>query len=177
MKRILSLLLFALITTSTLTACYGKFALTRKIYQVNGQVQEKFLRSALTWAFLIFPVYSVAGLADFIVFNTIEFWSGNNPVASGEKDFQYVEGDKQFNVHAVKSGETVSYVIKQYDRDRYVDVLNIQWDLRTGNSTALHKESARTTEYVATKVDGAVQVQAFAKGLFDKKLEQVALYK
>ena len=66
----------------TLSAgCFGKFQLTRKLYDVNQSIDEKYLRSAATWVLVIVPVYGVAALLDLIVFNVIEFWSGENPVA------------------------------------------------------------------------------------------------
>lgn len=62
--------------------CYGPFQLTRKLYQWNAQAGDKwpqeFMFLVLTWV----PVYGVATLADAIVFNSIEFWTGNNPVES-----------------------------------------------------------------------------------------------
>lgn len=177
MKKTLTILALLMFATSTLNGCYGKFALTKKIYQVNGEVKDKYLRSALTWAFVIVPVYGVAALADFIAFNTIEFWSGSNPVAAGKKDFQYVDGDRKFDIHAVKSGDTVSYAIKRYEHGRYVDSLLVHWDLSTGNSTAVHQGFATITEYVATKQHDAVHLQIFNKGVVNRNLEHVASYK
>ena len=61
--------------------CYGPFNLTRRLYQWNGQVgrdkwEREFLFVVLVWA----PVYSIATLADAVVFNSMEFWTGKNPV-------------------------------------------------------------------------------------------------
>lgn len=63
-----------------LSGCYGPFNLTRRLYQWNGQVNGKWEREfmfiLLAWA----PVYGLAVLGDAIVFNSMEFWTGNNPV-------------------------------------------------------------------------------------------------
>lgn len=65
------------------SGCYGQFALTRTIYDWNGRATtNKVANSALTWAMIIIPVYPVAGLVDFVVLNTVEFWSGSNPVVA-----------------------------------------------------------------------------------------------
>jgi hypothetical protein len=62
--------------------CYGQFALTRKIHDWNGRAtNNKFANSVITWGLIIIPVYEVCALADFVVFNTIEVFSGRNPVA------------------------------------------------------------------------------------------------
>ena len=63
------------------SGCYGPFNLTRRLYQWNGQVgrdkwEREFLFVVLVWA----PVYGIATLADAVVFNSMEFWTGKNPV-------------------------------------------------------------------------------------------------
>jgi hypothetical protein len=60
--------------------CYGKFELTRALYQMNSSVKDKVARSLVTAAMIIFPVYWFGGAADWILFNTIEFWTGKNPI-------------------------------------------------------------------------------------------------
>jgi hypothetical protein len=65
--------------------CYGQFALTRKIYDWNGRAtNNKFANSVITWALILIPVYEVCALADFLVFNTVEVFSGRNPIAVEE---------------------------------------------------------------------------------------------
>lgn len=85
MKRmahvVLGVLLLAL---PGLGGCYGKFALTRSVYDANSQVTDKYARSAVTIIFVIIPVYEVSAIVDFLVLNVIEFWSGKNPVGSAE---------------------------------------------------------------------------------------------
>lgn len=68
------------------TGCYGKFALTRKLYEWNGSFGNKFVSSLIMWIFLIIPVYGVCGFVDFVVLNLIEFWSGSNPMGSVEHE-------------------------------------------------------------------------------------------
>ena len=33
--------------------CFGKFQLTRKLYDINQSIDEKYVRSAATWLFVI----------------------------------------------------------------------------------------------------------------------------
>jgi len=64
----------------TLSAgCFGKFQLTRKLYDVNQSIDEKYVRSVATWIFAI--PYALTGILDLVIFNVIEFWTGENPVA------------------------------------------------------------------------------------------------
>ena len=64
----------------TTAGCFGPFNLTRRLYQWNQQVgakwEREFMFILLAWA----PVYGVSVLADAVVFNSMEFWTGNNPV-------------------------------------------------------------------------------------------------
>lgn len=69
----------------TATSCIGSFALSNKLLNWNRNVSDKFVNELIFFAFWILPVYEVAGLADLLVLNSIEFWSGNNPVAVGTK--------------------------------------------------------------------------------------------
>jgi len=161
----------------SLQGCYGKMALTRKVYQVNGQVSEKHLRSLVTWAFILVPVYGISALADFIVFNTIEFWTGNNPVAQGEKNFQYTENDQTYRVKARKSGETVTYVIDRYRGGAYLDTLSINWDARSGNSAATLLRSGNSTKFQAVRENGTVRLTSSAPMLGNPGREAVTLYR
>jgi hypothetical protein len=72
----------AVMLATTGLGCYGQFALTRKIYDWNGHAtNNKFANSVITWVLVVIPVYGVCALADFLVFNTIEVFSGRNPIA------------------------------------------------------------------------------------------------
>ena len=162
-KTILKLMVLVVLATS-LQGCYGKFALTRKLYTANGQVGDKFLRSGLTWVLLILPVYGIAGLADFVVLNTIEFWSGTNPVAEGEKTFQYVDGADRYDIHARKSGDNVTYTITRYNFDSYVDSLQVDWNKTQDSAWSRYSSDATVTENFAVRDGNGVTVQVRPMG-------------
>ncbi|MFO7957043.1 MAG: DUF3332 family protein [Candidatus Brocadiia bacterium] len=62
--------------------CYGDFPLTRRIYRFNDDVsRDKTVKSVAFWALVIIPVYEVGMLADAIVFNLVEFWTGDRVLA------------------------------------------------------------------------------------------------
>lgn len=76
------------------TSCYGSFALTKKVYQFNGSLGNKWIKSLFVFV-LGAPVYGVSGLADAVIFNLVEFWTGSNPVAfkdGGDFDHRTAEG-------------------------------------------------------------------------------------
>jgi hypothetical protein len=68
----------------TTAGCIGKFELTRKVYQFNREVDSN---KWIQWlAFLVLnvvPVYGFAVLIDAVFANSVEFWTGDNPVTAG----------------------------------------------------------------------------------------------
>ncbi|MDD2438282.1 MAG: DUF3332 domain-containing protein [Massilibacteroides sp.] len=83
MKRKSFNLLFTAALASSLlfTSCIGSFNLTNKLLDWNRSVDTKFVNELVFIAFNIVPVYPIAVLADVLVINSIEFWTGDNPVA------------------------------------------------------------------------------------------------
>lgn len=69
----------------TATSCIGSFSLTNKLLSWNKGISNKFVNELVFFGFWILPVYEVTALADLLVLNSIEFWSGDNPVAQGTK--------------------------------------------------------------------------------------------
>ena len=167
MKRLISAVLAMAVAMVSLQGCYGKMALTKKVYKLNGEVSDKYLRSLVTWVFVIVPVYGVSALADFVLFNTIEFWSGNNPIASAEKEFQYSENGQTYKVHARN----------HYSGDTYLDTLAIVWDTSSGNSKATLHQSGKVTEYLAVMDKGGVRVTSSADGHMSRMLATAMLHR
>lgn len=55
--------------------------MTKAVYRFNGQIGEDenqgdVLRQVVFWVFVILPVYGIAMIGDALIFNLIEFWSG-----------------------------------------------------------------------------------------------------
>jgi hypothetical protein len=76
---ILTLSAAAVLGTS---GCFGSFNLTRKLYGFNKDVsKEKFVRELVFLGLNIVPIYGVAGFIDVVVANTVEFWTGENPIS------------------------------------------------------------------------------------------------
>ncbi len=176
MKRITAAILAMAVAMVSLQGCYGKMALTKKVYRVNGEVGDKFLRSLVTWVFIIVPVYGISALVDFVLFNTIEFWTGSNPVALGEKNFQYSENGDSYRINARKNGDIVTYTFNHYRGDAHLDTLSIDWNVKSGNSVASFKEAGHVTQYQASLSKGGVQVTSSGHGVHPVQ-ESVAFYK
>jgi hypothetical protein len=87
MRKTLAAIALALclsLGVTTTTACYGSFDMTRSLHQWNGQATDnKFVNWLLFVGLVIIPVYEISLLVDGFVFNSIEFWTGNNPARTG----------------------------------------------------------------------------------------------
>lgn len=92
----------------TMTSCIGSYALFNKVRAWNEQTTDnKFLNELIFLGLWIVPVYEVSLLADTFVLNTIEFWSGSNPVAVGTvKEFENENG--KFLVTTTKEGYSIT---------------------------------------------------------------------
>ena len=108
--------------------CFGKFQLTRKVYDINQSIDEKYVRSAATWIFVIVQVYTVAALLDLIVFNVIEFWTGENPVAEAKVTKVYAQGNGRTVLTLSRDGSATVAVIERYEGERLVSTLRVRDD-------------------------------------------------
>lgn len=74
------------------TGCFGEFALVRKVYEWNDDLSDSgFVKTLVFYALTFIPVYQIAGFLDIVIFNLIEFWSGDNPIAMEEGDIDQRE--------------------------------------------------------------------------------------
>ncbi|MFZ5757341.1 MAG: DUF3332 family protein [Pseudomonadota bacterium] len=87
MNRILRLAGVTVLSASVLSGCIGRFALTDKVYTWNKHVdQERWVNEGVFLVFIILPVYGLTLLADGVIFNSVEWWTGRNPIlAAGEQ--------------------------------------------------------------------------------------------
>ncbi|MEQ9064556.1 MAG: DUF3332 domain-containing protein [Vicingaceae bacterium] len=96
MKKPLSIFLSGLLlyVMSFQTGCFGSFGLTSAIWSWNDSI-GKFPGELVFLVFIILPIYSIALLIDAVIINTIEFWTGSNPMAMGpnEMEQQVVVGE------------------------------------------------------------------------------------
>ena len=126
-KKSLTLLVAATLASSVLfSSCIGSFGLSNKLLDWNRNIDSKFVNELVFVAFWIVPVYEISALADILVLNSIEFWSGSNPVA-------YAIETQKDGYHIQKEGEekAVDLVFNEADKSWSVEA--------NGESTKLLK--------------------------------------
>jgi len=108
MKKVLMSLLAACVFTVTTTGCWGSFALTKKAYNFNNKFWGN---KWISWvAYLVIGSWGqVVTIAfDALIFNSLEFWTGSNPIAIGDT---YRETDADGNsITAVKMEDGSLYM-------------------------------------------------------------------
>ena len=80
-----------LIGSLLFTSCVGSFKLTNNLLAWNRNLDNKFVNELVFLAFCIVPVYEITLLADSLVLNSIEFWSGRNPISADVNTTKTVE--------------------------------------------------------------------------------------
>jgi len=70
----------ALFLGSLTPACYGPFNATRNLWHWNGQIEGKWGQEGVFLLLTIIPVYELFALGDSLIFNSIQFWGGDNPI-------------------------------------------------------------------------------------------------
>ena len=113
----------ALLMTVFMSSCIGKLALFNKLRQWNSEIGTKWTNELVFVAFWIIPVYEVAGLADLLVVNSIEFWSGENPVACGSRIIDGEDGRYTVNTWSVSVNDEPSIPFMTFVDDSHVRMI------------------------------------------------------
>lgn len=101
MTRTPKMIAVALLAASLFAGgCYGPFHAVRKVHAWNGQVGGPWVNELVFLGLNIIPVYGLAAWGDAIIFNSIEFWTGNNPMASADdgQPRTFALGDETYRV-------------------------------------------------------------------------------
>jgi len=91
-KKTLAMALAALFMLGSTSSCIGRMGLSGSVMKWNLSVAEsKWGREAVFLVLYIIPVYPFSGMLDLLIFNSIEFHSGTNPI-SGQPRLARIEG-------------------------------------------------------------------------------------
>ena len=136
-KRNITLLVAATLACSmAFTSCIGSFGLTNKLLSWNQSINSKFVNELVFVAFHIIPVYEITCLADLLVLNSIEFWSGDSPVADAGKTETLQTKEGVYTVETLKDGY---HIEKKGEENAGVDLVYNQeensWNVKAGDAT------------------------------------------
>ena len=117
MKRVLPLIAGAVIAGTTV-GCTGPFTLTKKVHTFQTSFEDKWMDEVAFLGCWIFPVYELAMLADGLILNSIEFWTGDSPADTvyldkdGNKAQMTLRADNKIEI---KSGDKTVLLEKTID--------------------------------------------------------------
>ena len=90
MKKFIATLVLVCFTSM---GCTGSFTLTKKVYNWHRSQSDKWSDEFGFLVCALLPIYGISTFADALVFNSIEFWTGKNPVqeSRAQTDTKYVK--------------------------------------------------------------------------------------
>lgn len=94
MKKNFKLVAVLLSVSLMLSSCIGSFNLTNKVKAWNEGLGDKFVNELVFIGMHIIPVYPISIMADILVLNSVEFWTGNSPIAKKEGSTKIVKNQK-----------------------------------------------------------------------------------
>ena len=166
--KVSALFLAAALLTSS---CVGSFSLFNHLAKWNTHAPgSKFLNEIIF--ILISPAYAVCSVVDVLVLNTIEFWSGSNPMAQKVGTTQEITGQDGLlyavttlrNGYEVKtpSGEIVKFVYNKKD--------NSWSQVQDGKSTEIFRFNSDGTIQARLKDGRSMRVTPDEAGLFQVRM-------
>lgn len=152
MKKTKLRIVTALVGGSLLfSSCIGSFGLWSNLKDWNQGIGNKFVNEVVFLAFHIVPVYEVAYLADILVLNSIEFWSGSNPVAE-LGSIRTIHGEK--GTYAIRTNEDGYTITKEGDEGKELNLV-YNAEKRTWNAEA----KGQSFELIRMNEDGTISYQ------------------
>ncbi|MBW5418605.1 DUF3332 family protein [Vibrio cholerae] len=148
-QKALKMALIAGLGVTSLTGCMGQMAATGLVNKFNLEVVDnRYAREGLF--LLLSPVYGLTSTADLFIFNSIEFWTGKNPISG-------------------KSPAVVDIpakaIIKVNDQlDRSLTEAPLQTQVRPIEKATLEQIDPHTLQMEVTYVDGSHKVLRGEKG-------------
>ena len=142
------------------SGCYGPFNLTRRLHHWNGQVGDKWENEFVFLILAWLPVYGLATLGDALVFNSMEFWTGKNPVEPPTAALPQTKRIARSGEEAVLTytprAEGAQLAIAQFRQGHPVGGVTLEH--RDGGSVGLDQDG-RVLFTATTQPDGGVLVQ------------------
>jgi hypothetical protein len=117
------------------SGCYGGFYLTKALYKFNGEVKidggpqaDRVAQSVVMVLLFIIPVYQLAAMADAVILNSIEFWSGKNPMTSeAEPAVRTVaKGDERYVQTFIRTASAKEMQVEYFKEGRHVNTVTIR---------------------------------------------------
>ncbi|EHI9300663.1 DUF3332 domain-containing protein [Vibrio vulnificus] len=165
MKKTITKVVALSVAAMALSGCVGSNAVTGYVMGFNLKaVDNRYARGGLNM--LLAPVYGVAIAADYIVFNSLEFWTGKNPLNGKPHIFDtkmdtYIDVNHQLDkslTTAPIAPLTNNRIIEQ-GMMQQIDENTVQMDITYNNGEKATLTGVREGDFVTYYIDGEVVAQ------------------
>ena len=165
MKKTITKIVALAVASVALSGCVGSNAVTGYLMQFNLKaVDNRYARGGLNM--LLAPVYGLTVAADYLVFNSLEFWTGKNPITGTPHIFDsktdtYIDINHQLDkslTEAPIAPLTQNRVIKRGEMVQ-LDENTIQMSITYQNGDEATLIGVRDGEVVTYSIDGEIVAQ------------------
>ncbi|MFA0673742.1 DUF3332 domain-containing protein [Vibrio sp. 10N.222.51.A6] len=149
----------------SLAGCVGSNAVTGKLMKFNVEVVDnRYARGGLN--ILLAPAYGLTVAADYLVFNSLEFWTGSNPLTGAPHIFDtkidtYLDINHQLDKSLTEApvGPITSADMIEKGQMQQIDENTIQMDITYQSGERATLIGVRDGEMVTYFIDGEVVAQ------------------
>ncbi len=164
-NAVIGLVLMGLATSG----CTGTFQLTRKVYDFHRSQPDKWMDEIMFLVVAWLPVYGLATTADALIFNSIEFWTGDNPITSADASGEdlkrtYSEGDKETTIAYNPETDQIMVVAKNLGQKTN------QFVLERSDSGVVARDASGNVMYQASRNEAGAML------IFDSNANLVREY-
>lgn len=168
-KKIMTSVVAAVLCASMIVtpSCIGSFSLTNRLLSWNRHVGNKFLNELVFFCFWVLPVYEVCGVADVLVLNSIEFWSGRNPVvAQADREVEGSDGYR-YRIHQDNTGYDITNLTTGEQSRLQFNEEDLSWSVEAeGQSDLLFQFVDDSHVSLPDGQGGLTTVEISAEGLY-----------
>jgi hypothetical protein len=135
--RVSAAALLAGVSMVLMSSCIGSFGLFNKVLSWNQTAtNNKWINELIFICLSIVPVYEVSYFLDAVLFNSLEFWTGNSPLAGVDVT---VKGEKgEYHVKSTDNGYHIELLGSAASADFLFDEASKTWTMsENGKSTKL----------------------------------------
>lgn len=117
-----------------MSSCIGNFALFNKVLKFNQSLtNNKFINWLVFLALNVVPVYYFSFFLDAILFNSIEFWTGSNPMANVDMKVQGEKGE--YHVKSTDNGYRLEHLESGVVANLNFDVAAQTWSIESNGES------------------------------------------
>jgi len=175
-----------------LSGCFGSFGAVNGLWKWNDGLGSKWVKWLVFLGLSIIPVYELFLIADVLVLNSVEFWTGSNPVKSGADGSTVTRvatsDPNVLKLEVRRAGRLVYSAFCRRLPDGTLEILNVEGqvlthvseqsdgrlELRAGNHALLAQLDAAAVARVSAQVVQGRPVQALLELELGERAWQLA---